>query len=490
MELNISRSELKASVAGLSRIIPGKVTVPVLAGVRFEADQTGTVRATATDLEQTAVYRFVNTTSVAVGAFVLPLPALKELTRGADREHVELKSDGQQVQVTNHVGGHQIRFTLNTLPAEEWPEIAKPVPCRPAEGFLEAYRRLLPFASSDETRYAINHICVDVDGKGERPVAMVAVDGRRLSVWNSMAFDLKRSVLVPSSRFLAWTGLTGKVEIGLREDVTPRRGKNPESSKAWFGLKVGSWEYVVREPDVSFPNWRQVIPDYSVEPEKVQSCVFTDQDADALHKILPGFPGHDGYNAAIVMVGTPDGRLIISGRGKDSKQDTVLSMTGGSRYEGKGGQIGINREYLLDALAAGFRTFSYVDEMSPLVSRDQKGGTHVVMPVRVEHEAAAAKPVPVVPVESGESTETVTVPAPVTGETNKEEVMPEKTEELSALDRLQAAFETAKQKIREANSALVDLAGLIKDVAREDKQRRTEVESVRSGLAKLQSIKV
>ena len=100
---------------------------------------------------------------------------------------------------------------------------------------------------------------MDVTGKGERPVAMVAVDGRRLSVWNSMQFDLKRSVLVPASRFLSWTGLTGKVEIGLREEVAPRRGKNPESCRAWFGLKAGSWEYVVREPDASFPNWRQVI---------------------------------------------------------------------------------------------------------------------------------------------------------------------------------------------------------------------------------------
>ena len=60
----------------------------------------------------------------------------------------------------------------------------------------------------------------------------------------------------------------------------------------------------------------------------------------------------------------------------------------------------------------------------------------------------------------------------------------------TALDRLQAAYEVAKQKVRDANAALVDVAGAIKDAIKEDKQLRADVESVRSGLAKIQSIKV
>ena len=135
---------------------------------------------------------------------------------------------------------------------------------------------------------------------------------------------------------------------------------------------------------------------------------------------------------------------------------------------------------MLDALAAGFRTFSYVDEMTPLKSEDGRGGTHVIMPVRTLREMSKPKPVEPAAVNN--------VPVIVAGET-KENDMPEK-EEQSSLDRLQAAYEVAKQRIRDANTALVDVATLIKDVAREDKQRRTEVENVRAGLAKLQAIKV
>ena len=62
--------------------------------------------------------------------------------------------------------------------------------------------------------------------------------------------------------------------------------------------------------------------------------------------------------------------------------------------------------------------------------------------------------------------------------------------EPSALDRVLTAYETAKAKVREANEALAMIAAAVKDAAKEDKARRQEVESVRSGLAKLQAIKV
>ena len=60
----------------------------------------------------------------------------------------------------------------------------------------------------------------------------------------------------------------------------------------------------------------------------------------------------------------------------------------------------------------------------------------------------------------------------------------------SALERVLAAYETAKTKVKEANEALATIAMAVKEALKEDKQRRAEVESVRAGLARLQSIKV
>lgn len=67
---------------------------------------------------------------------------------------------------------------------------------------------------------------------------------------------------------------------------------------------------------------------------------------------------------------------------------------------------------------------------------------------------------------------------------------PAAQEQPNALDRVLAAYETAKTKVREANDALAVIAAAVKDALKEDKQRRAEIESVRTGLARLQSIKV
>ena len=64
------------------------------------------------------------------------------------------------------------------------------------------------------------------------------------------------------------------------------------------------------------------------------------------------------------------------------------------------------------------------------------------------------------------------------------------TAPVSALDRVLEAYELAKAKVREAQDALSLVASAVKDALKEDKARRQEVESVRSGLAKLQQIKV
>ena len=66
----------------------------------------------------------------------------------------------------------------------------------------------------------------------------------------------------------------------------------------------------------------------------------------------------------------------------------------------------------------------------------------------------------------------------------------EKSTEPTALEKLQAAYDLARSRVREAQSALADVAAAIRDAVREDRQRRSEVENVRAGLARLQSIKV
>ena len=63
-------------------------------------------------------------------------------------------------------------------------------------------------------------------------------------------------------------------------------------------------------------------------------------------------------------------------------------------------------------------------------------------------------------------------------------------QETPALERLQAAYEQARNKVREAQSALAGVSAAIRDAVKEERKRSDEVAAVRAGLARLQSIKV
>lgn len=472
MKFAVNRSSLRQAVTGLSRVIAPRVTLPVLGHVRFDLADGG-LTASGTDLDQHASYRFGTCTSEGAGSVLLPLQGLKDLTKGRDGQ-VEFEAGQDGVTVLNHVEGHEVRTPLAVLDTDEWPSSFPAVETQPAEGFLETYRRLMPFASDDSTRYVLNGVYIDAEGKGRRPVTMVATDGRRLTACNSMVLPIEKGLIVPSRKFLVWSGLEGPAAIGVRLF----------SEVSWFGLQVGPWTYSTRTVDGTYPNWRQVVP-----PEPGQNrLVFAEDDAQALCKILPGFPGHDGHDGAIGLHPGEGGKLVIKGRGADDRSDTELELTGGSQFMGTE-PTGVNRRYLLDALEAGFREFTYPDCLCPLRAEDGRGGIHVLMPLRLGNEQPKVAPVaeetqgPDMRPESQTNT-----PAESAGQ---EETMSEKTEqEPTALDRLLLAYEQAKTKLREAQAALAEVAGAIKETVRENRQLKTDVESVRAGLAKLQQIKV
>ena len=64
------------------------------------------------------------------------------------------------------------------------------------------------------------------------------------------------------------------------------------------------------------------------------------------------------------------------------------------------------------------------------------------------------------------------------------------TEAPTSFDRIFAAYEVARNAVREANNALADVAQCVKDAVRDDRARRKEIADVRAGLARLQAIRV
>jgi len=480
LKLTTTRGQIKEAVTGLGKIISGKCTLPVLGHVRIHADNRG-VTATGTDLEQAAMYTFDSAEVHGAGDCIVPFTALKALTKGSAKDTVEIEAETpNSITVINHVGGHAVRQPVAGMELDEWPAISVDVSTAKADDFVSAYRRLLPFSSVDETRYVLNGVHVDTTGKGDRPHALVATDGRRLAMLNSMKLPVDKSLIIPTSKFLASAKLSGETEIGVRED----------DGVTWFGMTSGPWRFAVKAVDGTYPNYQQVIP---AEPGQ-HVITFADGDVDLLKQVLLTFPGGE----EITIVGQ-DGHVTLYGRGPDDEQWSTLRLESTS-YTGDRSFIGLNRQYLLDALAAGFREFAITDELCPVLSRNGNGGLHVLMPCRVGDPEGESKDEQVPENMPGEneteddaatpSQEPAEAIQPKRKKRRKKNVATEQKNETPALDRVQEACDTARVKVKEANQALTELSKAIRDVSREQKAKERDVEAAKAAIAKVQSLKL
>ena len=487
MKLTIPRSELKAAVAGFRTIIAGKTTLPVLGYIKFEC-RGDTVVASATDLDQQAQYTFVNSACEGTGTFTTGFSQLRDLSKGSDGDSLEFTSTGKDtLTVVNPVAGQSMRLDLPTMDPDDWPSQTLDIKTQPADDFLKVFQRLAPFASTDSTRYVLNACFLDVSEKGEGKSKLVATDGQRLCLCNSMTLRLKESAIIPTTKFLSW--LKGECLIGAAE----------KNGTQWFAVETGPWQYLCKTISGTFPNYKQVLP-----VESGDNRITFAEDIAPLKQILRALPDTDS-KGAIIMRASPAGTLMLCATGSDDKEVSIELQ--GATYTGKCRQYCLNRHFLMDALSAGFRVFTFIDELSPAVSDDGHGGKHIIMPIRFNsaapapatepdsQEQKADAPVTATPVAETEKAieQTAAIPVAETITTKREtkgakEMKNENT--ASAITKLSEAYDAAKDKVKEAHASLADLAVLIKDALREDKLRRAEVDGIRSSLAKIQAIKV
>ena len=474
MKLSISRAELKEALAGLAKVISTKSNLPILSHVRLEADGKS-VTLTGTDLNQVATYSIKcdEPVSSPVSALI-PIETLQSLLKTTNGPAIEIDVGKDEVTLVGSVSGQSITRRVVSPDSKEWPSLPAQATMKPVDAqFLSHIRQAATFASTDDSRPLLKSFYLDVRDKDCHKV--VATDSRRLTALNSVRLPLSASVIVPVTRFLVWGKLAGSPCIGA--DATS------------FTMNVGPWTYTVKTVEGRFPNYHQVVPSY----DDARTLELSPEDAELLIKALPSLPNYEGSMDAVVLCLEPGGARIYSRQ--DAKAPESAIRLEKSKHTGGGAfAIGLNREFFRDALQAGFRFWEFQDAVSPLLgrlSKDDKGSIHVLMPIRtVDHEVQRAEaPAPASP----------PVPKPIqTQETNKEATMPKKIDQAAAattevptsLDRILSAYELAKEAVRQANTALADVAQCVRDAIKEDRARRKEVADVRAGLARLQAIRV
>jgi hypothetical protein len=208
---------------------------------------------------------------------------------------------------------------------------------------------------------------------------------------------------------------------------------------------------------------------------------------DAVTALIARIPCHDKVNRTIgIEIKGRDVRLL--GKSQASEPWTRFEIEP-DKTTGRDVTVYLNRDFLAKALRFGLTRIEIIDELSPL--RFVSGGRQmIVMPIRPDANA--------VPAQSPEPSNTNPPPAEAQQERNPMSRTTTQTNgarsttpaEKPALETAIAQVESLRGDFRNAITGLNKLSEAMKQAQREQKAGEKEVQSVRTALGKLQSVRI
>ena len=365
--IKAKRDDILGPLSAVSGIIERRHTLPILSNVLLE--RSGEALAfLATDIEiQITAHSELGgageTKALTVGARKL-LDILRALPEGAE---VNLQAQDKRLVVK----AGKSRFTLQTLPAEDFPRLAKPA--GEVARFAvpqKALRRVLGLVhyamAQQDIRYYLNGLLMVVEEGG---LKLVATDGHRLA-YAALEVGAKlprQEAIVPRKTVIELGKLLGESDDPVQIELSATQA----------GFRFGAVELVTKLIDGKFPDYTRVIPTQhknrlQIEREPLRQAL---QRAAIL--------SNEKFRGVRWVLGE-NSLKIVSSNAEQEEAHEELEV----KYEGDALDIGFNVNYLLDVLnnvAASQVDCAFGDSSSSaLISyAAEKDFKYVVMPMRI-----------------------------------------------------------------------------------------------------------
>jgi DNA polymerase-3 subunit beta len=361
------RDELLAPLSAVSGIIERRHTLPILSNVLIEA-QGEALAFLATDIEIQITARSSLGAARDARALTVGARKLLDILRALpDDAEVNLQAQDKRLVVK----AGRSRFSLQTLPAEDFPRLARQ-PGETARFTLpqKTLRRqlgLVQYAmAQQDIRYYLNGLLMVADAA---ELKLVATDGHRLAL---ASLPLPTSLphqeaIVPRKTVIELTKLLADSDEEVRVELSPTQA----------AFSFGSIELVSKLVDGKFPDYTRVIP--TQHKNRLQA------DREPLRQALQRAAILSNEKFRGVRWVLNDGSLkIVSSNADQEEAQEELEV----RYNGDALDIGFNVNYLLDVLnnvPGGELECAFADSSSSaLISYEsEKGFKYVVMPMRI-----------------------------------------------------------------------------------------------------------
>ncbi|MFD4373667.1 DNA polymerase III subunit beta [Streptomyces sp. NPDC058486] len=200
MKIRVERDVLAEAVAWVARSLPARPPAPVLAGLLLKAEN-GALSFSSFDYEVSARVS-VEAEVEEDGTVLVSGRLLADICRALPNRPVEISTDGVRATV---VCGSS-RFTLHTLPVEEYPalpEMPTATGTVPGEVFAAAAAQVAIAAGRDDTLPVLTGVRIEIEGD---TVTLASTDRYRFAVreflWKPESPDASAVALVPAKTLL------------------------------------------------------------------------------------------------------------------------------------------------------------------------------------------------------------------------------------------------------------------------------------------------
>jgi DNA polymerase-3 subunit beta len=365
--LECSRDELLNPLQTVSGIVERRHTLPILSNVLLELGGDNLVLL-ATDLEIQICCRSGVPARAAESAITTSARKLQDILRALPADaKVSLESNASRLQLKSG----RSRFTLQTLPAEDFPRLASSsdegAELSVPQGTLRSLLHLVQYAmAQQDIRYYLNGLLLSVEGKELR---VVATDGHRLAFAKTALEDEqpKHDVVLPRKAVLELSKLLAETDAPIRIGLLGNQVR----------FNFGAVELFTKIVDGKFPDYGRVIPTghqnlFTIEREGLLQAL---QRAAIL--------SNDKFRGVRWVLTKDSLRMSCSNTEQEEAQEEIELD-----YAGAAIDIGFNVNYLLDvlnALSGSHVRCAFGDASSSVLMTDpgQESFKYVIMPMRI-----------------------------------------------------------------------------------------------------------
>lgn len=366
MKLSITRETLLKPLQIVSGVVERRQTLPILSNVLMSVSN-NSLKLVATDLEVELVTE-TSLTNAEDGEVTVAARKLMDICRALP--------EGTLLDISQNNGKVQLkagksRFSLSTLPVDEFPKIQNLSGSSTVTIIASVLKNLIDktyFAmAQQDVRYYLNGILLEIESERLRGVA---TDGHRLSVCDGSVQS--------TSKNLVQVILPRKGVLELQRLLTEPDGQVTISiCSNHVRMEFAGITYTSKLIDGKFPDYERVIPQNPTKKVITSRSILK----DALHRA--SILSNEKYRGVRLKIAR--GSLVASTSNPELEEaEEHIDID----YNGDDFEIGFNVTYIIDALAAisGDEIellFTDGNSSCLIQPRDGHDCRHVIMPMRL-----------------------------------------------------------------------------------------------------------